>query len=68
MKSHTHLYPQLRRDFESVEELCNVINKKRSSVLNRLNGRQDFTYNEMKLIAVYLGEDVSKAREICRKE
>ena len=68
MRSKLHFYPQLRKDFENVEEICAVINKGRTYVLTRLNGEKEFTYNDMRLMTIYLGEDVKNARVVCRKE
>lgn len=54
MKSRLNFYPVLRREFENMQELADVINKSRRYVQNRLNGNAAFTNNEKRLIAEYL--------------
>lgn len=60
MKSRLKFYPIIRREFATVEELGNVINRKRSYCKTRLAGRADFTRNERQLIANFIGCDLSE--------
>lgn len=60
MKSRMTFYPVIRRSFETMEELSNVINRSVSYCQQRLNGKSEFTHKDKVLIAGYLGVDVSE--------
>lgn len=51
---------KLRDCFDSSEELCNVINRSRPYVLDRLNLKKEFTEREKHLILAYLGPDYTE--------
>ena len=55
MKSRLTYYPIVRREFENMQELADVINKSVSYCKERLNGKKTFTMNDKRLIANYLG-------------
>lgn len=68
MKSRMFFYPMLRADYDTMEELCAIINRSRSYVAERMSGKRDFTYREMCILARAVGLTDADAREYCRKE
>jgi hypothetical protein len=78
MKKHMRIgkyacYPQIRKNFESFEELGSVINKGSGAVQNRMKGLVPFTEREKELILRYLELEVNavnkrKIFDIGRKE
>lgn len=62
MKSYLTIYPVVRKGFESIEELGDVINRSRSYCKTRLNGKAEFTRREVTLIANYLGVDIQEVK------
>ena len=66
-------YPQIRKKFESFDELGSVINMGPTGIQNRMNGKTPFTNREKELILKYLGLEVNAANkrkifDIGRKE
>lgn len=54
MKNRLTFYPIVRREFGTIKELAEVINRSESYCKKRLNGQLFFTHNDKKLIADYL--------------
>lgn len=57
MKSRKHGYPEIRREFKSVQELADLINRSQSYVKNRMNGRGEFSENEKRIIRMHIRSD-----------
>lgn len=57
MRSKKHRFPELRRAFDSLDQMAQAINRSKSYVNNRLNGRGEFTENDKKLFRIVLGND-----------
>lgn len=57
MRSKKHRFPELRRSFDSLDQMAQAINRSKSYVNNRLNGRGEFTENDKKLFRIVLGND-----------
>ena len=57
MRSKKHRFPELRRSFDSLDQMALAINRSKSYVNNRLNGRGEFTENDKKLFRIVLGND-----------
>lgn len=62
MKSRMNFYPLIRREFETISELAQTINKSISYCQTRLNGQKEFTHNDKRLIAEYIGTDIQEVR------
>lgn len=60
MKSRLTYYPIIRREFESIQELADLINKSYSYVKQRMNGKNNFTMREKRIIADYLQKDAKE--------
>ncbi len=68
IKSRLNFFPNIRSDYNTAQEVGDVINKSRDYVLKRLNGKFDFTYREKCMLAREVGLTEADAREYCRKE
>ena len=47
---------RLRDCFDTAEDICNIINRSRPYVLDRLNMKKEFTAREKNLILAHLGD------------
>lgn len=47
----------LRREFKNVAEISEVINRGPNYILDRLNGKRDFTEREKRILLRHLGAD-----------
>lgn len=62
MKNRLTFYPFVRREFKTMEEVGLIINRSHSYVKSRFNGSKEFTTNDKRIIASYLGvkdEDIN---------
>lgn len=50
MRTKTETFPLFRRTFKDQNDLANVLNKSVSYVNNRMNGRGDWSENDLRLI------------------
>lgn len=53
-------YFRLRREFGTLEEMGEVLNRSKGYVSARMVGKQSFTYRDKKLLLSYLGETIEK--------
>lgn len=60
MKNRLTFYPLIRREFDTVRELSEVINRSESYCKKRLNGQFQFTHKDKQLIAKYLHVSVEE--------
>lgn len=60
MRNYLTFYPLIRREFGTVKELSEVINRSESYCKKRLNGQFQFTHKDKVLIAKYLNVDVEE--------
>lgn len=51
-------YPRIRREFATLEEMAEILNRSRSYVAARMVGKQPFSYREKKHLLNYLGAPV----------
>jgi len=54
------LFPKLCRAFESEDELGEAINKCRTYISQRLNGKAEFTFRDKKLALAYIHEPIEQ--------
>lgn len=62
VKSRVNFYPLIRREFETREELADVINKSVSYCQIRLSGQREFSFKDKKKIAEHIGVDIQEVR------
>lgn len=65
MRSQYKIYPVLLSEFQNGAEIGVVINRSVAYVNTRMTGQKDFTRNDKKMIASYLGR--TDIEEIFRK-
>lgn len=49
--------PALRREFKNIAEISEVINRGPNYIIDRLNGKKQFTDREKRMLLIYLHED-----------
>lgn len=60
MRNRLTFYPLIRREFETVRELSEVINRSESYCKKRLNGQLNFTHKDKTIIANYLNVEITE--------
>ena len=50
-------YAALRREFRTISEISEVINRGPNYIIDRLKGKRDFTARDKRLLLRHLGQD-----------